>query len=140
MTPKQAVESLLVKEPNGQMLRFLRKEGLLNQILHPERAGSRERQFDGRPGGGRSWSSAAGGDVDSMRGREGGRSIRSIAKKETHEVSAPTTPRGGGDALHARAPSSTLSTRNAQSTSADAGKISTHTSLTPSFFIADEHM
>jgi hypothetical protein len=81
MTPKQAVESLLVKEPNGEMLRFLRKEGLLNQILHPERA--YERLPDGRSGSERSWSSRGGGSVDvaSARGREAGRNIPSIATK-----------------------------------------------------------
>jgi hypothetical protein len=75
MTAKEAVEALMIKEPNGEMLRFLRKEGLLNEILYP----------DGRP--------------DKMRakaplsGREGGASQRSIAK-ESYPPS-PYTPLAG---------------------------------------------
>jgi hypothetical protein len=70
MTAKEAVEALMIKEPNGETLRFLRKEGLLNQILHPERSfgGAAER------GGGYRYDG-----VDLRTGREGGRSQRSIA-------------------------------------------------------------
>jgi hypothetical protein len=70
MTAKEAVEALMIKEPNGETLRFLRKEGLLNQILHPERS------FDGAAerGGGYRYDS-----VDLRTGRKGGRSQRPIA-------------------------------------------------------------
>ena len=73
MTAKEAVEALMIKEPNGEMLRFLKKEGLLNEILYP----------DGRPD-----------RMDKVReraplsGREGGASQRSIAK----ESSPPPVP------------------------------------------------
>lgn len=102
MTPKQAVESLLVKEPNGEMLRFLRKEGLLNQILHPERVGAQGRPSGDRSGSGRSWSSRGGsGDMDSLRGREGGRSLRSIAVKPPQEASSAGSPRAGASKVNA---------------------------------------
>ena len=64
MTAKEAVEALMIKEPNGEMLRFLRKEGLLNQILYP----------DGRP-------DRVNARAPPLSGREGGASLRSITKE-----------------------------------------------------------
>lgn len=75
MTAKEAVEALLIKEPNGEMLRFLRKEGLLNQILHPERSNGRSR--DGYRYG----------REEQRQGREGGRSQRSVAVEDRPEPS-----------------------------------------------------
>ncbi|KAJ1425865.1 hypothetical protein B484DRAFT_480232, partial [Ochromonadaceae sp. CCMP2298] len=37
MSAREAAENLMQKEPNAAILRFLRKEGLLNEILYPER-------------------------------------------------------------------------------------------------------
>jgi hypothetical protein len=36
MTPKEAVEALMIKEPNSEILRYLKREGLLRQILYSD--------------------------------------------------------------------------------------------------------
>ena len=99
MTAKQAVESLMVKEPDSDMLKFLRREGLLKDILNPEVKMRREqqlarRQSDFSKDSGDRWSDrqkasddAAVPDSDRpswqkremLSGRDGGRSQSSIS-------------------------------------------------------------
>eukprot|EP01036_Dinobryon_divergens_P025005 gene25005-33509_t len=80
MTAKEAVEALMIKEPNSEMLRFLRKEGLLNEILYP----------DGRPDRPNRMKAKA----PPLSGREGGASLRSISKEEsTNPVPESKKPR-----------------------------------------------
>lgn len=69
MTAKEAVEALMIKQPDSEMLRFLRKEGLLNQILYP----------DGRPDRPNRMKAKA----PPLSGREGGASLRSISREES---------------------------------------------------------
>ena len=70
MTAKEAVESLMAKDPRNPTILNLRKQGLLNEILYPERTDLREDR--GRVGTGDRYQG----------GREGGRRIRSIAKAD----------------------------------------------------------
>lgn len=120
MTAKQAVEALLVKEPNGETLRFLRKEGLLNQILHPERAaGYRERRPPQRAKDG-ALSASFGSEgaykyasAVERQGREGGRSQRSIASAKTtnhNDDSNQAMENGGTSAPLSSSSSSSSST------------------------------
>lgn len=101
MTAKQAVESLMVKEPDSDMLKFLRREGLLKEILNPEVKMRREqqlarRQSDSSKDSGDRWSGrqkasddapVPGSDRPSwpkremLSGRDGGRSQSSISVK-----------------------------------------------------------
>ena len=70
MTAKEAVESLMAKDPRNPTIVNLRKQGLLKEILYPERnefSGESRRAYGGDRFGG---------------GREGGRRVRSIAKSE----------------------------------------------------------
>ena len=67
MTAKDAVESLMSKNPNHPMLRKLKRDGLLEEILYP----------DGTPESMRS-----GEQSRYEGGREGGRRVRSIAKPD----------------------------------------------------------
>ena len=67
MTAKDAVESLMAKNPNHPMLRKLKRDGLLEDILYPEGTPERLRygeqsRYEG--------------------GREGGRRVRSISKSD----------------------------------------------------------
>jgi hypothetical protein len=47
MTPRQAAETLMRKEANSQVLRGLRRGGLLNQILYSSARGDAVRQYHG---------------------------------------------------------------------------------------------
>ena len=82
MTAKEAVLSLMSKDPSNPTIRALKKNGMLKEILYADQ-GDREYRGGGDQNGER------GGnfdrrDRDEMMGREGGRSVRSIAKdKET---------------------------------------------------------
>lgn len=98
MTAKQAVESLMVKEPDSDMLKFLRREGLLKEILNPEVKMRREqqlarRQSDSSRDSGDRWSGRQKASDDAvpdsdrpswqkremLSGRDGGRSQSSIS-------------------------------------------------------------
>jgi hypothetical protein len=98
MTAKQAVESLMVKEPDSDMLKFLRREGLLKDILNPEVKMRREqqlarRQSDPSKDSGDRWSDRQKASDDAvpdsdrpswqkremLSGRDGGRSQSSIS-------------------------------------------------------------
>lgn len=68
MSAKDAVESLMRKEPNSEMLRFLRKEGLLRDILNSrDEEDRRNRSQDSK-------------DQDFYSGRDGGKSLKTISK------------------------------------------------------------
>jgi hypothetical protein len=75
MTAKQAVESLMVKEPDSDMLKFLRREGLLKEILNPEVKMRREqqlarRQSDSSRDSGDRWSDSSRDSGDRWRDRQ----------------------------------------------------------------------
>lgn len=77
MTAKDAVEALMASNPKHPLLRALKKEGILNEILYTEEErqamqASREKRFEDRKLRDEDYSSRAGG-------REGGARIRSIA-------------------------------------------------------------
>lgn len=77
MTAKEAVESLMIKNPKSPFLKYLKSEGLLEDILYPE-----GRQHSYRDSG-RGEKSMWGIERDRFQGgREGGRRERSIAKSE----------------------------------------------------------
>ena len=84
MTAKDAVESLMLKNPSSPVLRMLKREGKLRDILYPESAFTSYRAapdgdgVDSRPASGGAWDQDRG-----VGGREGGRSIRSIAKPQS---------------------------------------------------------
>ena len=68
MTAKEAVLSLMSKDPSNPTIKALKKNGLLKEILYADADEGGERgDFDRR-------------DRDEMMGREGGLSVRSIAK------------------------------------------------------------
>lgn len=67
MTAKDAVESLMAKNPNHPMLRKLKRDGLLEEILYPEGTPERLRYSEQSRYEG---------------GREGGRRVRSISKSD----------------------------------------------------------
>ena len=97
MTAKDAVEALMASNPKHPLLRALKKEGILNEILYTEEErqamqASRERRFEERD---RDYSSRVGG-------REGGARVRSIAVTEPkrpqrkEDVSGGPFSSGGG--------------------------------------------
>lgn len=88
MTAKEAVESLMAKDPKSPTIRALRKEGLLNEILYPDRV--RPRQEEGRDDRG-----SAAGRFEG--GREGGKRVRSIAVGESAGPKAWSKPSGAGE-------------------------------------------
>ena len=77
MTAKEAVEALMVKTPNGEMLRYLKKEGLLRKILHPELYDTNSGSSSGSSSS--TCTNGGGSSSEERRGREGGRTMRSIA-------------------------------------------------------------
>ena len=116
MTAKQAVEALMRKDPKSATLKFLRNEGLLNDILYPEGpyAARQQRATNGSMGGvgirGNSNSNSGGGGGcssatrEDRAGREGGRRIRSIsstATTSTHSSSAGSK-RSGSDTVNSK--------------------------------------
>jgi hypothetical protein len=69
MTAKEAVESLMSKDPKSSTIRSLKEQGLLEEILYPEGRPQKKPRRDYSEGG-----------------REGGRSVRSIAsQKKTND-------------------------------------------------------
>ena len=76
MTAKEAVLSLMSKDPSNPTIKALKKNGMLKEILYSDQ--------DDRGGYGRDQGGERGSfdrrDRDEMMGREGGRSVRSIAK------------------------------------------------------------
>lgn len=77
MTPKEALESLMSKDPYNPTVKAFKKNGLLEEILYPD--GRPEDKWNqGREQGRSEW-----GDRKALRedtqGREGGRTVRSIA-------------------------------------------------------------
>jgi len=82
MTAKDAVEALMASNPKHPLLRALKKEGILNEILYTEEErqaiqASREKRFEERDRD-RDFSSRMGG-------REGGARVRSIAVTEPRQ-------------------------------------------------------
>ena len=77
MTAKEAVLSLMSKDPSNPTIRALKKNGMLKEILYADQ-GDREYRGGGDQSGERSNFDRR--DRDEMMGREGGRSVRSIAK------------------------------------------------------------
>jgi hypothetical protein len=83
MTPRQAAETLMRKEANSQVLRGLRRGGLLNQILYSSARGDAVRQYHGNgtyrgdlgpsSSSSSSSSSSGGGGGGGGSGRGGGR-------------------------------------------------------------------
>ena len=75
MTAKEAVLSLMSKDPSNPTIKALKKNGMLKEILYSDQ---NDREYRGDQGGERGNFDRR--DRDEMMGREGGRSVRSIAK------------------------------------------------------------
>jgi transcription antitermination factor NusG len=76
LTPKEALESLMSKDPYNPTVKAFKKNGLLEEILYPD--GRPEGYTNGREKGRSEWENKRVSREDTQ-GREGGRTVRSIA-------------------------------------------------------------